>query len=282
MKIGVIGEMRMPVLPYGPGGLGRTTHMLATALLERGHEVTLHATSCEFTGRIACHEVNPYVYDVILDMTHDHNLSRVYPNEPIVNLILDRECRYLPPQAVVETEYMQGHYPSAKITPAGIDVDSIPFTETPGDYLVFMGLKVAHKQPEVAEEVAKKAGMRLVWICPPNDLTELQKFAILGAVAHLAPYTIDAGPRSPLEAAACGTPTICLDGDGTKEHVHEGLTGFICKDADNMAQFVQIAAEAKDFQRKSCRLWVEREHDIKRTIVLHEQTLEAVAGGARW
>jgi len=252
--------------------------MLATELLKRGHEVILHAPAREFAGRVVCAEINPYLYDVVLDMTHDHFSSRAYPNQPIVNLILDRECPYVPPCAAVETEYMRKHYPSARIAPAGIDVDAIPFTETPENYLVFMGLKVDHKQPHVADQGAHKAGKTLRWICPPNDLTEQQKWHILGhALALLAPYTIDAGPRSPLEAAACGTPTICLDGDGTQEHVLDSVTGAVCRGPEEMA-----VAVGRTFDRHSIRTWIKTNRDVHKTIERHEQLLQAVAAGERW
>jgi glycosyltransferase involved in cell wall biosynthesis len=107
-----------------------------------------------------------------------------------------------------------------------------------------------------------------------------QKFALMGcAFAHIAPYTIDASPRTPLEAAACGTPTICLDNDGTKEHIAEGVSGFACSSVDEMAEAIH---EARKLDRQAIRDWVVLEHDIKRTMREHNDLIIKVAEGARW
>lgn len=283
IRIGILGETRMPVLPYGPGGLGRATHEIATALAKRGRDVTLYAPGGSvFEGDMRFHfDVNITDWDVLLDYSHDHALSRQYPGEPILNLIGDRECPYTPPNAIVESVFMQGHYPGARIVKAGIGVSEIPYNETPEDYLIFMGLNIGHKQPHVAQEVARNAGKILYTVGPGfNEVDEATKWKLLGgAAAILCPYTIDASPRAPLEAAACGTPTICLDGDGTRDHVVDGMTGFVCKDAAEMTERVK---DLGDLKRGNIRLWVKQNHDIDVTIVELEKLLFDVAGCTRW
>jgi glycosyltransferase involved in cell wall biosynthesis len=290
LKIAVIGETRLPVLPFGPGGLGRATHEIATELLHLGHDVTLIALAAsQFDGRIVREGESIDGCDVILDYSHDHNLSKYNPTAPVLNLIGDRECQWQPPNAIVESHYMQSHYPAARIVPAGIDVDSIPFCDTAGDYLIYMGLDVWHKQPHIAREAAKLVGKRLVQIGPGGFsglpdylgiLPEPEKWEWLGsALGLLAPYTIDASPRSPLEAAACGTPTLCLNGDGTRDHVVDGLTGFVCANSMDMAERVKDLGKLK---RENIRIWVKQNHDISVTIKETERMLQAVAGGQRW
>jgi glycosyltransferase involved in cell wall biosynthesis len=289
LKIAVIGETRLPVLPFGPGGLGRATHEIATELLRLGHDVTLIAPcGGEFDGEMVASMPAEFP-DVMLDYSHDHDVSRRYPALPVLNLIGDRECRWQPPNAIVESHYMQSHYPGARIVPAGIDVDSIPFCDQGGDYLVYMGLDVWHKQPHIAREAAKLAGKRMVQIGPGGFsglsdylgiLPEPEKWEWLGsALGLLAPYTIDASPRSPLEAAACGTPTLCLGGDGTKDHVVDGLTGFVCANSMDMAERVKDLPKLK---RENIRIWVKQNHDISVTIKETERMLQAVASGQRW
>jgi glycosyltransferase involved in cell wall biosynthesis len=293
LKIAVIGETRLPVLPFGPGGLGRATHEIATELLHLGHDVTLFAPEgSQFDGDqqdLNGWRQNPAQFDAILDYSHEHLFSQNLNGHPVLNLIGDRECQWQPPNAIVESHYMQSHYPAAKIVPAGIDVDSIPFCDTAGDYLVFMGLDVWHKQPHIAREAAKLAGKRMVQIGPGGFsgtpdylgiLPEPEKWEWLGgALGLLAPYTIDASPRSPLEAAACGTPTLCLNGDGTRDHVKDGLTGFICANSMDMAERVKDLGKLK---RENIRIWVKQNHDIGVTIKETERMLQAVAGGERW
>ena len=284
MKIAVIGETRMPVLPYGAGGLGRATHDIADALYRRGRKVTLYATSgSAFNGTIKDPDAIYFRgdWDVCLDYSHDHAVSRNFPGEPVLNLIGDRECPYRPPNAIVESIYMQSHYPGARIVKAGLNIGSIPFTRTAGDYLVYMGLNVGHKQPDVAREVARRADKEIRMIGTGfSEVDEEEKWRILGgALGLLCSYTIDASPRSPIEAAACGTPTICLDGDGTKDHVVNGMTGFVCNSIDQM---VDAVAELPKLSREKCRIWASQTHDIETNIIEIENLLFEVEAGHRW
>jgi glycosyltransferase involved in cell wall biosynthesis len=276
MRIAIMGETRLPVLPYGPGGLGRTTHEIATDLLRFGHDVTLFAPAGSvFEGRLL--QGTSDDFEAYLDFSHDHAWS--FPNT--LHLIGDRECPYIPPCAVVQSEYMREFYPTARIAPAGVPVDDIPFCEDHGDYLVFAGANFAHKQPYAAKVVAQRAGKELKMLGPDfTPVDEDEKLEIIGhSLSLLSPYTIDAAPRLPLEAAACGTPTICLSGDGTKAHVLDSLTGFVCEDINEMVKAVGFAGSLK---RGKIRQWVEENHNSKITNREIEKLLLAVVGGERW
>jgi glycosyltransferase involved in cell wall biosynthesis len=276
MKIAVMGETRMPVLPYGSGGLGRTTHEIASDLLRFGHDVVLVAMpGSQFDGTIV--EAVDDNYDVYLDFSHEHIWA--YPNT--LHIIGDRECPYLPPCAVVQSEYMHGFYPSARVVKAGVEVDKIPFYETHGDYLVFAGANISHKQPTIAQVIAQRAGKEIKMLGPEfTPVDEAEKLDIIGhALGLLCPYTIDAAPRLPLEAAACGTPTICLDGDGTKSHVMDNLTGYVCEDVDEMVAAVKLLPK---LNRKRIREWVWFEHNANDTNREIELLLTAVMNGERW
>lgn len=284
MKIAVYGETRFPVLPDGPGGLGRATHEIATRLLSLGHAVTLYAPAgSKFSGRLQPHDgwLDPDDYDVLFDYSHKHKLSQLFPDVPVLNMIGDKECPWQPPNRVVESAYMQRHYPGAVIVPAGINVSEIPFDGAGGDYLLFMARLCKGKHPEIAEEVAERAGVELKVIGEPAYVvSEAEKWRLLGgALGHLAPYTDDASPRAPLEAAACGTPTLCLTGDGTMEHVADGLTGWACQDAAEMAGRVK---DLRGLSRENCRIWAKQKHDVETTILEIERLLAAVAAGERW
>jgi hypothetical protein len=276
MKIAIMGETRLPVLPYGPGGLGRTTHEIASDLLRFGHDVTLFALPESEFPKVE-QSADPALFDVFLDFSHEHE----WRFENTLHLIGDRECHYLPPCAVVQSEYMHGFYPSAKVINAGVEVDKIPFCEDHGDYLVFAGANYAHKQPIVAQVIAQRAGKELKMLGPEfTPVDEGEKLEIIGhALGLLCPYTIDAAPRLPLEAAACGTPTLCLAGDGTKAHVLDSLTGFVCEDIDEMVKAVKLVGSLK---RPKIRQWVEQNHNSKSTNREIEKFLLAVAGGEKW
>jgi hypothetical protein len=279
MKIAVLGETILPVLPYGAGGLGRMTYEHAVEFLKQGHETVLYAPcGGEFEGgMVLSDKVDTGKFDVILDCSHDHFLSKREPHAPVLNLIGDRECQYVPPQAVVESRYMKIHYPSAKIVSAGIDTSTIPFSPIHEDSLVFIGVGIGHKQQDVAVNVAYISGKKIIMI---NGATEERKWEILGnALGLLCPYTIDASPRSPLEAAVCGTPTLCLDGDGTKDHVVNGINGFVCKNKEEMAEKVELL---KDLDKNTMHKWAVDNYDIKKVATDTLELMRKVMLGERW
>lgn len=279
MKIAVYGETRMPVLPYGVGGLGRLTHEHATQFNANGHDVTLFGREgSEFEGQVwSDFEVLGRVwtsFDAIFDCSHDHNLSRNIDG-PVLNLISDRECDYMPPNAIVSSVYMQSHYPKAKLVPAGVDVSRVNYNKQGGKELVFAGLGISHKQPDVARRVAARSKKTLI----ETDGTEPFGNLVGNALGLLCPYTIDASPRTPLEAAAAGTPTICLNTDGTRDHVQDGVTGFVCKDEADMVDAVDWL---ECLNRRAIRQWAEDNHDVKKTVLGVLDLLLAVADGERW
>lgn len=284
MNIAIIGETRMPVLPYGPGGLGRATHDIATALYRRGRKVVLYAPhGSAFDGTIRDPEAIYFMgdWDVCLDYSHEHAISRQLTGELVLNLIGDRECPYRPPNAVVESAYVEQHYPGSRIIKTGLNINNIPFNQKGGDYLIYMGLSVGHKQPGVAREVARRAGKEIIMLktgfCKSE---EDEKWKLLGgALGLLCPYTIDASSRVPIEAAACGTPTICLDGDGTKEHVVNNVTGFVCSGIEEMVERVK---DLDKIDREKCRIWANQTHNIENNIIEIENLLFAVERGERW
>jgi len=276
MKIAMIGETRFPVLPNARGGLARSTFDIANQLMLNGHDVTLFAPDgSEFEGRKQRWELfTADGFDVGLDYSHNHADRG---NAPILNLIGDIECHTMPNNAVVESTYMLDKYVRARKVTAGINVEQASLSTSDDNYLAFIG-KDWNKQINVAQEVAKSAGYNLSVI--NGTISEADKWRILWkAKALLCPYLIDASPRSPLEAALCGTPTICLDADGTKEHVSDGVTGFVC---NGVGQMVNAVSRLGDLDRAAVRSWVEKRHDIRNTIKEIEAKLYAVAGGERW
>src|SRR5207249_6377166 len=57
-----------------------------------------------------------------------------------------------------------------------------------------------------------------------------------------------------IEAMACGTPVLAFDGGSVSEIVRDGVSGWVCRDVDDMAARAQSLAIAP----RSCRDWVER------------------------
>jgi glycosyltransferase involved in cell wall biosynthesis len=281
VNITVISEDRLPTLPDGHNGLGKSLHDLATGLARRGHDVTLVAaegSTFEDGTLLTPDWEHPIpMGDVMLDGSHAHHHSRFAPKAAILNRIGDLECTYQPPNTVVATQDMRRHYAQARVIPTGVDVDTIPFYPAAGDYLVFMGTPISRKGWPGVVDMAKKAGKELR---TGENLTGREKWDLLGgALALLHPSTEDAAPRLPLEAAAAGVPTLCLNRTGTPEHVAHCLTGFVCETADELIDAVR---DAHLLDRVLMRSWVIKTHGLTAMLDAYEAALIAVAGGERW
>jgi len=114
------------------------------------------------------------------DILHCHNDFWCFPFEafvktPVVTTLHGRlDLRYLPPilehfprANVVSISYHQ-RAPLAALRPhwAGtvynaIPVEEFPFSDTPGDYLVFLGRIAPEKRVDWAIEIAKRTGIKL-------------------------------------------------------------------------------------------------------------------------
>lgn len=297
MKIAVLSNTRRPTRPDGPHGLGRTAHAIAQGLAHRGHDITLFAgPGSQFEeGELLIHRreggrIAQHAFDAYLDSSHAHDLSREQPDWPVLNRLGDRECRYQPPNAIVETEYMRGNYPAARVVRKGIDAANIPFFPVHQGYLAYFGQIIGHKGYRRALDVGELAG-RVVHVAGPNYenahlpayhgvLYGHEKWRFIGgAEALLHPSLGDAGPRTPLEAAACGTPTLCLDGDGAMEHVAHCVSGFVCMDLHEMADAL---GDLPHLPRRRVREWVLDEFPLDKMLAGYENALLAVAAGERW
>ena len=128
-------------------------------------------------------------------------------------------------------------------------------------YLAFLGRMAPVKGPHLAIEVAKRAGLPLklagevqplfedYWktqVLPEIDGREIEfvgeasldiKNELLGNASALL-FPIQWNEPFGLvmiEAMACGTPVIALPGGAVPEVVRDGVSGWICRDVDEMA-----------------------------------------------
>jgi glycosyltransferase involved in cell wall biosynthesis len=146
----------------------------------------------------------------------------------------------------------------------GLPHDLYGFTETPGDYLAFLGRLSVEKQPDHAVVIAKLSGMPLriaakvdpadqdyftARIAPLLDdplvtfigeIADSEKTAFLGGARALL-FPIDWPEPFGLvmiEAMACGTPVIAYAGGSVPEVIENGVTGFIVRNAAEAARAV--------------------------------------------
>jgi glycosyltransferase involved in cell wall biosynthesis len=299
MNIGVLSDTRLPSLPFGPHGLGRAAGDIANSLAQLGHDVTLYGgKGSTWGGAVVEHSnetqrahVLDNAHDAWVDISHYHDLNNIHPEWPVVHYILDLECPYTPANACVNTTHARKTFQNARIVPLGIDVDAIPPGCGARDYLTFCAKIHPHKGYDLALRIANTVTMPVYFVgekfvpdAIPNyrgvigNASEFYDW-LGGAAGLLSPYRKDAGGRVNLEAAACGTPTLCLDGVATAEHVAHCVSGFICADVDEMIDAVQ---DLPLLEAERMRNWVQETHGLLAMGRQLAAACEAVVSGERW
>lgn len=299
MKIGVLSDTRLPSVNYGPHGLGRSAVDICEALKALGHTVTLYGgKGSAWDGAVATHTHETQrahqlesEQDAWVDVSHYHDASKLHPDWPIVNYVLDLECPYTPPNVCVNTAFATRQHQSARIVPLGIDVGNIPMGTGTRTYLTFCAKIHPHKGYDLALKVADAVTMPVYFVGEnfsggpvPNYRgvlnTDAELHAWLGGSAGLlSPYRKDAGGRVNLEAAACGTPVLCLDGVATAEHVQHCVSGFVCADVDEL---IDAVADLPLLDAGKMRQWVTDCHDLSVMGRALASACEAVMNGERW
>jgi glycosyltransferase involved in cell wall biosynthesis len=163
----------------------------------------------------------------------------------------------------------------------GIPVQTYDFREAPGQYLAFVGRLSPEKGPDMAIDVAAKSGIPLKIAGKINEwereyfdlkirprlhgplveyvgeLDEPSKrdflansYALLFPICWPEPFGMVM-----IEAMAAGTPVLTLYNGAAPEVVDDGVTGFLCADAEAMAARVSDVAM---IDRQSCRQHVEQ------------------------
>lgn len=304
MIVGVLSDCRLPTVPAGGHGLGRMAWDMAEGLRRRGIDVLLFAgpgSSAPDGVPLICHRdeskrpgdlVETWdSVDVWMDLSHRHDLSRLHPEIPVVNWIVDLECDWTPPNAIVGNEWQRGKFPAARIVPLGIDLDKIPFYPTGGRHLVFAhkihpakGVDIAVTVGQMSGRLVRFAGQRFMEINMPEYVGEIHGDDALyqflgGAAGLLSPTREDAGGRVNLESAATGTPVLTFDWTGTQCHVGHCVSGFVCADLDEMVEAVN---DLKLLDRSACREWVADRHGMDRMIDGVNDALMVAREGVRW
>jgi glycosyltransferase involved in cell wall biosynthesis len=176
--------------------------------------------------------------------------------------------------------------PIAAVIHHGIDLDV--YRPGPGDggYLLFMGRMSPDKGVDCAVRVAKRAGWPLVIVTKMRDPDEHTYFerqvqplldgqilageqplarrlkllrsarALLNPVRWVEPFGLVMA-----EALASGTPVLAFPNGAAAEIVDHGVTGYLCRDEDEMVAAVDRVGE---LQRASCRLAAEQRFSLPR------------------
>jgi len=181
---------------------------------------------------------------------HEPPLSDVYRFFPQVEFV-----------TISDFQRQRESMPSMRTIHHGIDLNSYRLQTRKQEYLSFLGRIAPIKGTHIAIEVAKKAGIPLkiagevqpifrdyfesqikphidgkfieyvgeVDLAAKNELLG-RSLAMLFPIQWNEPFGLVM-----IEAMACGTPVLALPGGAVEEVVRNGISGFICASADEMA-----------------------------------------------
>ncbi|MGD9896319.1 MAG: glycosyltransferase family 4 protein [Candidatus Methylacidiphilaceae bacterium] len=326
MRIAQIAPPVERVPPEGYGGTERVVSFLTEALVDLGHEVTLFASGDSITrARLrsicpqslrklpGCRDYLPHFLleidaalrsEAEFDLLHFHTeflhfpFFRSQPNRSLTTLHLRLDTPDLtalfhgfPEMPVVAiSEAQRKDVPHANwvgTVPHGLPEKLYSLGSGSGGYLVFLGRIAAEKRPDLAIEIARRAGRKLLIAAkmdPRHDaeyidtvrpllslphvhylgeVDDRQKQSLLGdAEALLFPINWpEPFGLSAIEALACGTPVIAFPYGAIPEILEPGVTGFLVQNVEEAAQAVPLAAE---LPRKQIRLAFEKRFTAER------------------
>lgn len=336
MRIAQIAPLQVPVPPRGYGGTERVVYELTEALVRLGHEVTLFATGDSHTSARLIPaverainfdpgvDVTAYhlamledVYDVAdqFDVIHSHLdvLTLPFIRRTTTPTLLTLHDRLTKPGAQrAYAHYHKANYVSISDAQRighsdlrfvatihhGVDVDRFPFSDEPGEYLVFVGRMSPEKRPDLAIEIARRAGIPLkiaakvdhneepyfreviepllshpliTWLGEVDELTKRELMA--HALALLLPINWpEPFGMVFIEALACGTPVLSCPTGSVPELLEDGVTGYSSMDTDAL---VAAARDVHRISRRECRAYAKTRFDTcvmaSKYIALYQQ-----------
>jgi glycosyltransferase involved in cell wall biosynthesis len=188
----------------------------------------------------------------------------------------------------------------------GIDLRHFTLREHPGQYLAFLGRISPEKRPDRAIEIARAVRMPLRIAAKVDavdrdyftreiepllrdplveylgEIDETQKDEFLGnAYAYLFPIDWpEPFGMTVVEAMACGTPVIAMNGGSVPEIVAHGRTGFVCR---TITEMIAAVAEVPRISRAACRAHVAERFSVERMVdgyeAVYQQVFDAAPAG---
>lgn len=191
--------------------------------------------------------------------------------------------------------WMHSVYGTTTNNPAALDgnwydavipgyVDEADFTlgtgrgDADGDYYFFIGRLIERKGYQIAADVAKHLGARLVIAgvgTPPSygeyigpvGLERVELFQ--NAKATFVPTTyIEPFGTVNVESQMCGTPAVTTDWGAFPETVVDGVTGFRCR---TFGEFIEAAIAAPSLDRAAIRDRAVQEYGLAATTLKYER-----------
>ena len=311
---------------------------LTEALVRQGHDVTLFASGdsitearlvpgCERSLRLSEDCVDPMAHHAVMldkviaradefDIIHFHTDYAHFPfskNMGLRNVTtlhgrldlpdLEPLYRHFNELPLVSISYAQRE-PVKDVNWVGNVYHGLPaellrLSETPGEYLAFLGRISPEKRPDRAIRIALKAGMPLKIAAKIDrvdreyfdtqvkpllknpgieyigEITESEKSEFLGnAYAYLFPIDWpEPFGLTMIEAMACGTPTIAFNCGSVSEVLEEGISGFI---VNSEKAAVEAVMRVPELSRGACRAAFARRFTDIRMATSYMQVYESL------
>lgn len=186
----------------------------------------------------------------------------------------------------------------------GIAVERFPFQRKKSDYVLWIGRICAEKGPQIAIDVAKRAGVRLVMAGAVYPFSYHQQFfareiaprlagityiewpsfeqkleLLQNARAVLLTSTVDeTSSLVAMEAMACGTAVVAFRRGAFPEVIADGLTGFV---VDDEAAMVKAIGRVGAIRPEACRERVEQEFSAARMAGDYERLYQSLTAEAQ-
>jgi glycosyltransferase involved in cell wall biosynthesis len=339
MRVAVLAPIAWRCPPRHYGGWEQATSTLVEGLARAGVEVTLFATGDSRTrARLQSVVPRPLMEDPELrraargyeilhavrcleqveafDLVHNHAGSFVVSYAPFVprpvvttlhgsgaepdSAVLYRHFRHLPYIAISHAE--RRLLPELRYVATihhGVEVERFPFSDTPGDFLLFVGRIARVKGVHAAIALARRTEIPLVigGIVPPEEeayfAREVEPYLDGELVRFVGPVTAEERNRlscqalallhlveyeeafglTMIEAMACGLPVIGTRRGAVPEVVAHGRTGFVVEDLE---EAVEAVRRVRGISREACRAWVEERFSARRMVEDHIRAYEQV------
>ena len=340
MRIAEIAPVWVSVPPPSYGGIELVVSLVADGLVDRGHDVTLFASGGSRTkGTLVSplekspdlsdmgkgvtddivHTLSAYLQAGEFDVIHDHSgfgpaFGALLDGKPPVVRTLhgpwsDEARRFHAALAgrvhLVAISESQASFNTdleyEGVVYNGLDIDAYPYREEKEDFLLFLGRCNPEKGPEVAVEVAKRAGKHLKLVVKRAEPAENEYWEhiveprltgdeeIILEISHEEKVDLLARAEGTLctiqwpepfglvmtESMACGTPVIVPPMGAAPELVVDGQTGFLREDIDEM---VECVARLKEIDPAACRARVAENFTAEVMVAGYERIFERVLG----
>lgn len=323
MRIAVISDAVLET-PHPAGhGLGRIVSQVAEGLHRRGHDVTLFAKKgSTFSGKlIAPEDAKGYegelalarevmrehranLFDAILDSSHIHRLSDLFPDLPVVNVYQDsfqsyQRCPVLMSEG--QKTLMNADFENAPVVYNAVDAAVVPMGWG-GNYALFAGAISDIKQPLLAMEACARMNIPLVMVGGGATYTLRpsgnEGFRYLGASPHakvlelmrharvfLQLGTHESFGLTTVEANLSGTPVVAWSAGGSLDIIQYGTNGVFVSvmGKDSIQNVCDAIDRCWYIDREQCRRYAEaRFGNVDAQIDAYETLLGRCAVGEWW